>query len=708
MLARSGSGNLIGPTTTRDKDKRPACFIPRELKLAIATVFQHGPVSGLVPGVPGEALAAMLAIPARRPYTRDMVRRQFCRDRGGDAMTQSLATGEWPSPNDGPAVWPSIPGFEIVAELGRGGMGVVYQARQPELQRSVALKVLRDGALAGPRERARFRLEAEVCARIQHPSIVSIHAVGEHQGQLWFAMELVEGGSLDRHLNGQPPPPRWSAALIRTLALALHQAHLLNIIHRDLKPANILLESVVRSPWSVEGAMNQTDGPWTTDYGLPKVTDFGLAKRLDSESTAWTQDGAVLGTASYMAPEQASGQVHDLGPAVDIYALGAILYELLTGRPPFQGDSWQRTVNQVLNDEPVSPEKLHPGVPRDLETICLKCLEKEPGRRYASAAALAEDLDRFLDGTPILAVPLAAAERLARLAAREGYQLTGEIGRGPHSTVYRARFGELQQPVVLKVFTSGRCSREEWDARLRSNASLLSLLTHPHLVLVQRTGWWEGSGYLVMEHVPQGSLAGRLTGQPFPVRQALHLVEQITEILCYLHRQGVVHGNLKPSNVLLAADGIPRLSDLLLTNGVVRNALPDADLPTTGAGYLAPEQLESSDSEARPHTDIHGVGVILYELLTGRPPFAGATARETLEQVRSSMPVAPSTLNEDVTPGLEAFCLRCLRKNPWERYSRAYDVLRRLQFYRETLDSPIPPGQGWAGRRSRGKDGSSM
>ena len=284
--------------------------------------------------------------------------------------------------------------YEILAELGRGGMGVVYQARQADLDRIVAVKMLLSGPHAQAHDLEYFRREAEAVARLQHPHIVQVFDVGEHEGQPYFSLEYLPGGSLNKQLAGTPQPPQSAAALIVTLARALHHAHERGVVHRDLKPGNILL---------------------TTD-GTPKITDFGLAKRLDNQSHTVT--GAVLGTPSYMAPEQAAGDSRRIGAAADIYGLGAILYELLTGRPPFKGETPWDTVAQVLTDEPVPPARLQPKVPRDLETICLKCLQKDIGRRYHTAAELADDLDRFRRGEPIEARPVRLAERLSKWARR--------------------------------------------------------------------------------------------------------------------------------------------------------------------------------------------------------------------------------------------------------------------------------------------------
>jgi tetratricopeptide (TPR) repeat protein/tRNA A-37 threonylcarbamoyl transferase component Bud32 len=306
-----------------------------------------------------------------------------------------------PSPAPPAAAPPVLPGYEVQGELGRGGMGVVYKARQLSLNRTVALKMVLAGEHAGPEQLARFRAEAEALARLQHPNIVQVHEVGAWGGRPFFSLEFVDGGSLAQKVAGTPQPPRAAAELLETLARAVHAAHQARVVHRDLKPANVLL----------------------TRDGVPKVTDFGLAKCLPAEHAAslpggHTEAGAIMGTPGYMAPEQAAGKARQVGPAADVYALGAILYELLTGRPPFRAETPLETILQVLEQEPVSPRALNARVPRDLETVCLKCLQKDPTKRYASALDLAEDLRRFLAGEPIRARPVPAWERALKWARR--------------------------------------------------------------------------------------------------------------------------------------------------------------------------------------------------------------------------------------------------------------------------------------------------
>jgi WD40 repeat protein len=292
-------------------------------------------------------------------------------------------------------------------------MGVLYKARQVALNRVVALKMLLEGRRAGPEQQARFRTEYEALARLQHPNIVQIYEVGEVEGCPYFAQELVTGGTLAAALAGRPLPAQAAAKLVLVLARAIQHAHEHGVLHRDLKPANVLLAGPAKPQAAEEGKH-----PSSAACGLavPKIADFGLARHLEGPGLSAT--GSILGTPSYMAPEQASGVTHRLGPAVDVYALGATLYECLTGRPPFLGASPVDTVLLVLSADAVPPRSLQPGVPGDLETICLKCLHKEPARRYASAAELADDLARYLDGRPILARPVGPLERGLKWARR--------------------------------------------------------------------------------------------------------------------------------------------------------------------------------------------------------------------------------------------------------------------------------------------------
>lgn len=283
---------------------------------------------------------------------------------------------------------PSIPGFRIVGEVGSGAMGVVYRAWDVTLNRPVALKLILDNDRVSARQMQRFQAEGQAMARLHHPHIVQIFTCGEHEGNPYLAMELVDGPTLARHLDHQPQLPGVAARLVYLLARAVHAAHQKGIVHRDLKPGNVLLAPAMGEP-----ALNSF-------YGCPKIADFGLARVRAAEESPprpGTSSGVIMGTPPYMAPEQARGNTKAIGPATDVYALGAILYELLTGRPPFQGATPMDTLAQVVSTSPTPPSCLQMDIPSDLEAICLRCLEKEPGDRPASAAALAEDLQRYLN-----------------------------------------------------------------------------------------------------------------------------------------------------------------------------------------------------------------------------------------------------------------------------------------------------------------------
>jgi WD40 repeat protein len=355
-----------------------------------------------------------------------------------------------------------VPGYEVLGVLGRGGMGVVYKARQLALKRTVALKMILAGGFAGPQDLARFRVEAEAVARLSHPNIVQVFEVGEAGGHPFFSLEFCPRGNLARRLKKGGMTPERAARLIAVLARAMDAAHRAGIVHRDLKPANILIAADRRV----------------------KITDFGLAKKLDG-ATAQTASGAIMGTPGYMAPEQATGRTKAIGPAADIYGLGAILYELLTGRPPFQADTPLDTLMEVINGEPVPPRQRRPATPRDLETVCLKCLQKDPQTRYASAGALAADLKRFLAGEPVLARSAGRGERLWRWYRRNALVaglwtalavllLAGLVGVGAVGWHLQAVARRAREAVEAQVLAREDAERRREEAEAARRAAELA------------------------------------------------------------------------------------------------------------------------------------------------------------------------------------------------------------------------------------------
>jgi hypothetical protein len=404
-----------------------------------------------------------------------------------------VANLEAPAParRPDPAALPVLPGHEILEELGRGGMGVVYKARQISLNRVVVIKMILAGAHAGPEERSRFRKEAEAVARLQHPHIIQIYEVSEHDGRPFLVLEFAAAGSLDRRLARQPQPPRWAAAAAETLARAVHHAHEHGIVHRDLKPANVLLqESGVRSQESDPKIQAPADSCLLTpDSWILKITDFGLAKLVTETTSIPTQSGAIMGTPSYMAPEQASGKARTVGPAADVYALGAILYEMLTGRPPFVGASVLEILEQVVAEEPVPVRRLHPTVPRDLATVCAKCLEKEPHRRYASAAELANDLRRFLRNEPVRARPAGRLYQLRKFAQRNKV-LVGGVAAVFLALVLGIIGTSLGLARALKAETQTKAER---DRALKAEREARRLLAESYVqsanLATQRGSW---------------------------------------------------------------------------------------------------------------------------------------------------------------------------------------------------------------------------
>ncbi len=453
---------------------------------------------------------------------------------------------------------PTVPGYVIHGILGRGGMGVVYRATQVGRGRQVALQRVLAAGHASAAQLERFAVEARAVAHVRHPNIIQIYEIGEHDGLPYFSLELCTGGSLDRLLNHEPQPPAKAAAILEKLARAMGAAHAANIIHRDLKPANILLD----------------------EHGQPKVTDFGLARELDA-ADGNTVTGSILGTPSYMAPEQARGETRRVGAAADQYSLGATLYDLLTGRPPFQGTSVMETLEQVRNRDPLSPRELQPGLPKDIETICLKALAKEPEKRYPTCDALADDLTAFLAGRPISARPVGAPEKAWRWAKRNpGVAISSAVAAvlllatATLGTTFAVVFDKQKREAValadnLKVsLDAEQAAKQVAEAKTRE-ADASNTLTQSALQKVGfdapaelRKSLYGGKGRLSMLELLGGVLAGQLdpaNSRRLPERARLQYHAALGELLA--EREGAKVAEAEFRTALALAEPIAAAAD---------------------------------------------------------------------------------------------------------------------------------------------------
>jgi formylglycine-generating enzyme required for sulfatase activity/tRNA A-37 threonylcarbamoyl transferase component Bud32 len=488
---------------------------------------------------------------------------------------------------------PRLPGYEILGELGRGGMGVVYKARQVRLNRVVALKMVLSGGHATSEERLRFLAEAEAIAAVRHPGIVQVHDFGTHDGLPYFSLELCEGGSLAGKLAGGPLPPGETARLVEQVARAVQAAHERGIVHRDLKPGNVLLDG----------------------NGQPRVTDFGLAKRTEI-SDGLTRTGTVVGTPSYLAPEQAQGK-KEVGPAADVYALGAILYECLTGRPPYKAASVYDTLMQVVNDEVVSPRQLNQAVPADLETICLKCLHKEPTRRYASAQALAGDLARWQAGEPIAARQAGLRERAVKWARRRpaAAALVGVSLLAALVLVGLSAVAVLQWQRAVTALTSEKQARKDLESEqeMRALAQVGALRDAAPGAVPGLLAELKATRQDVLPPLRQLWQQERDPGRRLRVGLALLPVEPEAV------RDELVALMLKaddPAEVLLVRDALPRAPDL------VERLWQRSGAKQAGVRFRALVALAALDPRS-PRWARAGPGVV-EELLSANPLYLGA------------------------------------------------------------------------------------
>ncbi len=587
---------------------------------------------------------------------------------------------------------PAIPGYRVLERIAFGGMGVIFKAVHVGLERVVALKMVRGGSAIKDDEIARFRIEAQAIAGIKHPHIVDIHDFGTFEGLPFFTMEYLEGGSLSHKLYGESMNFRDSAALIETLARTMQAVHDRNLVHRDLKPGNILL----------------------TKDGTPKISDFGLAKRLGVDQNM-TVSGLVMGTACYMAPEQARGE-RKITPAVDIYALGAILYECLTGRLLFRDESYEKTIRRVTDEEPVRPREILALIPPELEAVCLKCLEKNPARRYVKATDLADDLRRFLNGEPLSIGTFDVIDQHERWALKVGLEDLDLLGCTPWAFVYRAREKIINRKVLLKISTGTVGSPSH--ARLVRQAEAMAGLNHPNVEQIHSYSEVAGQPYLVQEFVegrslsslmrersldpdeselgqisdPSGEVAiSRLPPRgiftPLTSQLAAEWVASLARALQYVHEQRVLHSAIYPGEIRLTSADTLKLGGF----GAAQKLLPGQAPQEMSASwvrpnYQPPEQVDGDWQSVGFASDIYSLGAVLYELLTGQLPYFGLGIQETRLAVRNDVPLAPRNINPRIPSFLDWLCQRCLAKKPQDRFASAAEVADALERYLQNKD----------------------
>jgi serine/threonine protein kinase len=547
---------------------------------------------------------------------------------------------------------PAVSGYEILGVIGSGGQGVVYQARHIGLDRIVALKILRDSQESGPEQGARFRREARVIARLDHPNIVRIYGFDESAGRLFLSMEYLGGGSLKDRLGRQGPfSAKDAVELLLALVPAVEHAHQKGVVHRDLKPGNVLF----------------------TAEGDARIVDFGVAKIFDDSAGQHTRTGAILGSPSYMAPEQAAGKTSQVGPATDIYALGAILYEMLTGRPPFSGESWLDTLDRV-RFQPVAPlSRWRADVPGNLERICLKCLEKAPEQRYPNAAALAAALQQFVSAAPVDDSPQPRRSRpeLAALSAQEtvvseGYRLLRPIHAGALGEIWSAA-----APGGITVAVKIYYQPVEQDQHHKRALDLVKNLNHPYLLKTH--AYWVNDGRLhVAMELADSSLRKRLKRfrrqrqAGIPPAALLTYLKETAEALDYLHDQGLIHCNITPDSILLLKGHVKVGDFSLVCDGAESNRASGGALV-----YMSPEQYRDV---VTPHSDQYSLAITYVELRRDRRPFPARTT--VVDAMMDAVEGSPDL--GDLGKAEKAVLLKALAKDAAQRFPSCRDFAAAL------------------------------
>ena len=540
--------------------------------------------------------------------------------------------------------------YRIIDKIGEGGMGQVYKAEDTRLGRTVALKVLPPKTEDESKARRRLMREARSASALNHPNIVTIYSIESENNADFIVMEYVEGETLNSRIQKGALDSAQVIEIGSQVSDALAAAHAAGLIHRDIKASNILI----------------------TPQGQPKVLDFGLAKNveisdepLSAEQTLsrLTKTGMIVGTIAYMSPEQTRGEILDA--RTDIFSLGCLMYEAVTGKMPFSGPSVLSVMHEIATSDPAAPSKVMPGVPQGLEAIILRALAKNRDERYSSASEMA------------------AALRSLTFANR--YRIVRELGRGGMGVVYLARDPVLDREVAVKVMTPDVLSQEAVE-RFKREARVVARMDHPAIVGVHDLGEHSGSLFFVMAYVPGSSLRSFLSDQSLSLGEVLDIGIQVSEALDYSHQAGVVHRDIKPENILVMRSSPGnvrvRVTDFGLAMATTENRLTRTGSVVGTMAYLSPEQLTTKAIDGR--SDIYSLGIVLYECVTGHPPFGGEV-QSVLYRIAHEAPDSPRMLGADIREDFEEIIMRCLEKDPASRPQNAGEVAEALRQHRSRL-----------------------